>query len=113
MWCIQSYNVKPSPRPSGSGVQKIPFIPKFFNELIFNGFILVCHKAQYFMSMFLWGTHVCNGVCHLQQFLLFVVIIGLGPVHMPSLLWLLWLLIPHMLGAEMQNMPHLLTAKAL
>ena len=109
MLCIQSYNVKPSPRPLGSGLWKIPPIPELFNKLVLDCFILVCHIAQYFVGAFLRRTIFRDGAGCLYWFLLFVVVVRLSP---PSLLRT-WLVVAWVLRAVSCNVPLLLTTVAL
>ena len=109
MLCIQSYNVKPSPRPSGSGVRKIPSITELLDELILDCLVLVCHIFQYFMGTFLGGVIFCYGTCCLDRLFQFIVITCLGP---PSLLRTR-LVVAQILRTVTRNMPFLLTTVAL
>ena len=74
---IQSYNVMPSPRPTGSGALKILLFPQLLEYHVFYFVTFSCDPIEPVLGSLLQVARVCYCSCHLDGLFLFVIIMCL------------------------------------
>ena len=95
---IQSYNIMPSPRPTGSGTLKILLFPQLLQYHVFHFVAFSGNFIKPVLGFLLGVVGIHNCMCNLNKLFLIVIVMCLGESHLASTG-----LIPVVLGAIMRD----------